>query len=282
VDHETLFWRRAARWGATRGPWWFVRLAPPVIGWTAAACLPEARRSVRESLQRVRGEAGPGRDARDVLATFATYAATLTDALASDTSPSRVTVQGRGYFEEARRPGRGVVVVTAHTAGWDVVGPRLASKYGLEVALVKSAERDARADRFHDATRRRAGVAIAHVGDPLVALPLVRRLREGGVVALQLDRALPGMRTRRVPLLGAEGAIPDGPFRLAQMSGAPLVPLFCERRGHRDYVVHVYPPRTLARRATEAEIDDAARHVAASMSDFLRGHPTQWFHFERA
>jgi phosphatidylinositol dimannoside acyltransferase len=281
VAHDGLFWRRAARWGATRGPAWFVRLAPPLIGWTVAACLPSARRSVRASLARARGTTGRARETRDVLATFANYAASLTDALASDTTPSRVDVRYREHFEDACRDGKGVIVVTAHTAGWDVIGSRLAAK-GLDVALVKAAERDHAAGRYHDETRRRAGVDVAVVGDPLAALPLLGTLRAGGVVALQLDRTAPGMRTRSVPVLGGAGTIPDGPFRLAQLSGAPIVPVFCARRGHRHYVLDIYPPHRVARRATEAEIDRAAREVAAAMTDFLRKNPTQWFHFERA
>jgi phosphatidylinositol dimannoside acyltransferase len=253
-----------------------------LIGWTVAACLPSARRSVRVSLARARGSASPARDARDLLATFANYAASLTDALASDTTPPRVDVRHREHFEDAGRDGKGIIVVTAHTAGWDVIGSRLAAKTGLDVALVKTAERDREAGRYHDETRRRAGVEVAVVGDPLAALPLLRTLRANGVVALQLDRTAPGMRTRQVPVLGAPGAIPEGPFRLAQLSGAPIVPVFCARHGHRHYVLDIYPAHRLSRRATEREIDEAARQVAAAMTDFLRKNPTQWFHFERA
>ena len=282
--HEALFWRRAARWGATRGPEWFVRYAPTLIGWAAAACIPSARDAVRRNLERVRGRTSPARDAQDVLETFATYAACLTDSLASDTEAgrvlTRVDVVNQGYLDEALAFRKGLVIVTAHTAGWDVVGPRFAERHGVGLVLVKRAEADTNAGDFHDEARRRAGVEVAHVGDPLASLPLLRHLKDGGVVALQLDRRPPGMKTRTTSLLGAPASFPEGPFRLAQLSGAPILPLFCERSGHRTYRVHVYRPRTLERRASEAAIDEVARHIGASMTEFLRSHPTQWFHFE--
>src|SRR5262249_51172226 len=149
---------------------------------------------------------------------------------------------------------RGIVIVTAHTAGWETVGPLLGDSYGLGLTLVTHAEPDSRAGRLQDDARRFGGVAIAHVGDPLASLALLQQLRAGGVVALQLDRAVPGMRTRSAPLLGGEGEIPEGPFRLAQLSGAPILPIFCARRGYREYLIHVFEPRRLPRRASEAAI----------------------------
>jgi KDO2-lipid IV(A) lauroyltransferase len=146
--------------------------------------------------------------------------------------------------------------------------------------IVTHPEPNAAAGRLQDEARRRAGVAVAHVGDePLASLPLLHHLRGGGVVALQLDRVVPGMRTRSVPLFGRPAAIPEGPFLLARLSGAPILPIFCARRGYREYVVHAFEPRRLERRASEATIDEAAVHVASCMTRFLREHPTQWFQF---
>jgi phosphatidylinositol dimannoside acyltransferase len=283
--HEALFWRKAARWGATRGPDWFVRVAPPLIGWGFALSVSSARRAVRQNLHRIRGAASPARDLRDVLATFGTYASCLTEVLSNDgpggpRSPSAY-ILGERHVRGVLRAQRGMVLVTAHTAGWEVIGPLLGKTYDLDLLLVTHAEADARAGHLQDVARRRAGgVSIAHVGlDPLASLPLLRHLRGGGVVALQLDRIVPGMRTRPTPLLGTNGAIPEGPLRLAQLSGAPIVPVFCARRGHRDYLVQAYEPRKLSRQASEAELDGAARYVADCMTRFLRAHPTQWFQF---
>ena len=283
APHEAFFWRRAARWGSARGPDWFVKYAPPVIGWAAAALVPSARAAVRRNLHRVRGPAPPLQDTRDVLSTFGTYASCLAEVLSNEspTGPKRpnACVLGERFVRSALRDRRGMVLVTAHTAGWEIVGPLLGRSFGLDMMLVTHAEPNAAAGALQDQARRRSGVSIAHVGDPLASLPLLRHLRGGGVVALQLDRMVPGMRTRTVPLLGAFGELPEGPFRLAQVSGAPIVPIFCARRGHRDYLIRAFEPRRLERRASEDAVDEAAAHPAASMTAFLKQHPTQWFQF---
>lgn len=281
--HEAHLLRRAARWGATRGPDWWLKYGPPIFGWAAALLVPSARRAVRRNLHRVRGPASVLRDARDVLATFGTYASCLAEVLSNDAPGGpkrpRALIIGERHVRAAVKQRRGMVIVTAHTAGWELAGPLLGKSFGLDVMLVTHAEPNARAGRLQDEARRRGGVLIAHVGDPFASLPLLRHVRNGGVVALQLDRIVAGMRTRKVPVLGVEGEVPEGPLLLAQLSGAPLVPIFCARRGFRDYIVHVFEPRMIERRASEAKLDEVAAYVADCMTRFLRAHPTQWFQF---
>jgi KDO2-lipid IV(A) lauroyltransferase len=236
---------------------------------------------VQGNLQRVRGRASSIRDAKEVLATFGTYASCLAEVLDLEEkgAPPRALIFGERHARGVALAGRGIVLVTAHTAGWDLVGPVLGNTYRLDLVLVTHAEPDGRAGKLQDDARRHPRVEIAHVGDPLASLPLLRHLRGGGVVALQLDRIVPGMRTRGAPLLGVSGAVPEGPFRLAQLTGAPILPVFCARRGHREYLVHAFEPRWLDRHADDAAIDEAAAHVASCMTRFLRAHPTQWFQF---
>lgn len=279
-------WRRLARWGASRGPEWFVRYAPPFFGLAAFALAPGPRRAIGENLRRVRGPRGPARDAVDVARTFATYASCLTEILGAGSARGRLprgVVWGELHLRDALADGRGLIFVTAHTAGWETVGPLLSRDHGLRVMIAVQAERDPQARRIQDAAREAHGLLVAHVGDePLSALPLVRHLRQGGVVALQVDRAPPGLRTRAVRMFDRTARLPEGPLRLAALTGAPIVPVFAARTAHRTYRVDVCAPVRVARRATDAELDAAAQRVARDLEAFVRVRPTQWFHFHDA
>ena len=283
--HEALFWRRLAHWGASRGPEWWVRYSPPAFGWAAAALVPSARQAVVRNLRRIRGPASATTDARETLATFSNYASCLAEVLSNDaaTGPRAPTtiIDHEEYVHDASALGRGIIMVTAHTAGWEAVGPVLARDQGLQMMIVMQPEPDAAAQSLQDEARKRAGISIAHVGDdPLAALPLLRHLRSPrGGVALQLHRFVPGMRTREVELLGERARLPEGPLRLAQASRAPIVPVFCARLGFRRYAIQLHEGRTVSRRADEAELDAVAQYLADCMAAFLREHPTQWFHF---
>lgn len=275
--------RRMASWGSRRGPRWFVAYAPAVVGVAAAAALPGARHAVRKNLRRVAGPRPWLRETWDVARTFASYAGSLSDALAAggerDPRP-HVIVEGSRAFEAARKIGKGLLLVTAHTGGWEVVGPVMAREFGLRLAVVMERERDREAMAVNDQARRDLGVEIFHVGDdPLSSLPLLRHLRGGGAVGIQLDRIPQGGQVAPVRFLGAPGALPAGPLRLAQLAGAPLVPVFCAREGFRAYRVQIHPPLFVARQAGPQVLAETAQILADHLGQFLEAHPTQWFHF---
>lgn len=282
--HERLFWRKLAHWGATRGPTWWVRYSPPLFGWAAAALVPSARKAVRRNLRQIRGEAAPLRDAREVLATFGAYASCLAEVLSNDApgGPPRSSarIHGELWMRRALAEKKGVILVTIHSAGWETAGPLFARHLDLRLLIVMEPEPDERARELHDHAREVAGVKVAHVGaDPMSSIHLFQHLRSGGAVALQLDRAVRGMKTRRVRLFGVEADMPEGPLRLAQVSGAPIVPVFCARQGFRDYLIEALPAVHVDRHATDGDLDRTAQGLAEGVERFLQRHPTQWFNF---
>ena len=283
LRYDGAFLRRLAQLGAAHGPTWWLHYSPPLFGLAAAALLPEARRTVRKNLRLVRGRAGAWRDAVDTGRTFATYASCFAEVLASGSPKAAVptaTIHGERNLTHALAAKKGMIIATAHTAGWDNVGPLLGRDHDLRMMMAMHEERDRAATRIQDGARAAGGLRIVHVGDdPLASLALMHHLRGGGVAALQVDRIVPGQRTRAVRLFDAPGQIPEGPLRLAQATGAPILPVFCGRKSFRDYLVDVSPPVFLARRASELELDRAAQAIADALSRFLRAHPTQWFRF---
>jgi len=282
--HDSLLWRRAVDAGVTHGPDALVRYSPPLFGLAFAAALPRQRRAVRDNLRLALGPRPPLREIAEVAAVFANYAWSLTDAFVAGSGRGdtlSVRCHDERIIEDALRERKGMILATAHTGGWQVAGLNLQSLHGVEMMLVMRPERDARAQELTDAVRAKAGVHIAHLGDdPLAALPLLAHLRKGGVVAMQMDRLPRGMRGRKSELFGAPFFVPEGPLRLASLSGAPILPVFTRRLGYMEYDVHVAPPVRLPRRPETVDLDRAARAVLHAMEDFVRENPTQWFHFE--
>ena len=223
------------------------------------------------------------RDTIDVAQTFATYASCLAETLGAGSTRGRLpdaVIWGEPNLQDALGGGHGVLLATAHTAGWEAVGPLLSRDKALRVMIAEKAEPNLAARAIQDEARKAHGLLVAHVGDdPLSALPLARHLREGGVVALQIDRVPDGLRSRAVTMFGAPARVPEGPLRLAMLTGAPVVPVFAARTGHRRYEIVVHAPIYLGRTAAVAELDAAAQGLADAMQGFVRAHPTQWFHF---
>ncbi|MDI1445842.1 lysophospholipid acyltransferase family protein [Polyangium sp. 6x1] len=282
--HDSVLWRRALDAGVTHGPRPFVRYAPPLIGLAFAIALGRQRRAVRKHLRRALGPRNVIVENVDVARVFASFASCLTEAfLVGRDRPERLVglcASDENYVRAASE-GRGVIIATAHTGGWQAAGPILRSVHTADVVVVMAHERDERAEALTDDARDKAGVRIVHVGtSPLDALPLLSHLRRGGVVAVQIDRLPKGMRGREVTLFGEPFVVPEGPLSLAALSGAPIVPVFTRRLGYMRYEVRSCPPISLPRRPSEDELSLAARRIASAMESFLRENPTQWFHFE--
>lgn len=280
---DGTFWRSMAAMGARRFPRWWMRYSPPLFGVAAAVAMPRARRAVRANLTRVRGPAPAWRDSLDTARTFSTYASCLSEVLArgsKNDAPVQATFDGSEHMHAAVAHGKGVLLLTMHTAGWEMATPMFAESTNVDVLVVMTHERSARAQAIQDEARAAMGTKSIRIGDDVLsALPIMRHLQRKGAVGLQIDRPPPNGRTIAIDLFGRPYDIPEGPLRIAQVSGAPMLPVFSARLGFRSYHVRTYPPMTVGRRATEADIARAAQAIGDCMGDFLSRFPTQWFQF---
>jgi KDO2-lipid IV(A) lauroyltransferase len=279
--HDSLFWRRAINAGVTHGPDAFVRYSPPLFGLAFWATLAEKRESVRRNLRLVLGRRPAWREELDVARTFATFASCMTDAFINGSEHLVAYCPTDDRFRDAEDDKKGVIVCTAHTGGWQGAHTVLRNAHKTDIIVVMGKERDARAEALSDGMRETEGVRTMHFGnDPLDVLTLANHLRRRGIVALQIDRLPPGVRGRQGALFGQPFSIPEGPLRLAALTGAPLVSVFSHRVGYLRYEVLIRGPIRIPKKATEADFDAATATILGYLEEFVVEHPTQWFHFE--
>jgi KDO2-lipid IV(A) lauroyltransferase len=270
-----------AHWGALQGPRAFLRYSPGPIGAAFGLALPDVRRRIVHNLRRIYGQRGVLREQLDAMATLANYAACFAESMAGgrpDAAP-RVKVDGAERLHAAIGAG-GVVLVTAHVGPWDLAAQLLGQELCADVLLVMEPEPNAEARELQDEWRSQRGLRVLHVGGhPTDALPLITHLKRGGVAALQLDRVPPSGRVLSVKLFGQPFSVPEGPFRLAALSGARVVPVFARRVGFFDYELTVSEPIALARRPSPEALLAAGQAAADAMQAVIMHSPTQWFHF---
>lgn len=260
-----------------------MRGSPPWFGAFFALALPDVRRRVRENLRWIHGQRPNAVEQRDVLRTFSDYAACLAESLASDRDEARrarIGVVGAEHLRNAVAAGRGAILVTAHAGPWDVAARFFSERFGARVAVVMEAEPDPWARALHDDVRRRSGVEVLRIGsDPTDGLSVLRHLRSGGVAAFQIDRSSPSRRSVATSLFGRTFEVPEGPFRLAELARAPVIPLFAQRQGYFDYTIEVEPAISLGPGTGSEARQRAANASVEALERFVRAHPTQWFHF---
>lgn len=278
---ESAFLRRLAHWGALSGPRRFLQHSPAPIGTLFGLALPEVRRRVVRNLRRVYGPRSALVEQLEAVETIANYAACFAEAIGSqrqDIAP-RAEVHGEPHLHAALARG-GVVLVTAHVGPWDLAAQLLGSSLGADVVIVMEREANEAARQLQDQHRGERGLKVLHVGQhPTDALPLIAHLKKGGVAALQLDRVPPSGRVVTAPLFGESFGAPEGPFRLASLSGAQVVPVFARRRAFFDYELSIFEPISVGKRPSAEELEKAVARAVHDMESFIRGCPTQWFHF---
>jgi KDO2-lipid IV(A) lauroyltransferase len=284
--HDAVFWRRLAFAGTAHSPEWWRRYSPPVFGAGFYAFMGRTRAMVTANQARLLGVPVHSRAARRAArAMFVQYAQCLTDTLEAAGRPERVfahEVRGAEHFFDARRDERGVIFVTAHTGSWEIGGRLLQLDRAVKVCLVMAHEPDERARAYVESLRQRAGVDVVYASghDPATATTLLARLRDRNAVAIQLDRPPPpGAPMLATTLCGGPWAVPAGPFRLAQATRAPVIPVFLHRAGYRRYTLTLEPPIRVGTGRDPAVLREAAQQATAALERFVRAHPDQWFHF---
>ena len=111
------------------------------------------------------------------------------------------------------------------------------------------------------------------------SLPVLRALREGRLVAMQGDRDFEE-RGIAAPFFGSTVRFPRGPFMVALLTGAPIVPTFVTYTPGYDFQASFGDPLHLV--STGDRDHDLARGVerwAKVLEEAVARHPTQWYTF---
>ncbi len=275
------FWRRFAELGCVYGPEWWKRGSPPVIAGIVFAIATRQRESVLANQRQVRGPRGWWRERWDAYGVFAEFARSLTEGMEQwgpRPRPLTIHVADPDVIPAALAKGRGLIVVTGHFGSWEVAARGLA-EFGRPFNLVMARESNPSVRSFTHALRTRYGVqAIYSDRSVFAALPILQALRRHEVVGMQLDPWGAPSGGEAIEFCGRRALFQRGPFALARVARAPLVPVFAVRTGIRSYEIHVagcFEP------TTPAESHAAFAATVSAYERLVHERPSQWLMFER-
>lgn len=189
-------------------------------------------------------------------------------------------IQGLEHLDTALAEGRGAILLTAHAGSFELGGTLLRAR-NLKLHAVYKPDRFAAVERLREAMRARGGVVGLPVdGVGYSTLPLVKVLREGGLVGMQGDRDF-SQNGLRIPFFGREAPFPRGPWELAAMTGAPIITTFFTTDEHRRFHARFGPPIHLPadRNLRGAAVEAGLWAYVAELEALVRRHPSQWYCF---
>jgi phosphatidylinositol dimannoside acyltransferase len=277
---DSGWWRRFAELGCVYGPEWWKRGSPPVIAAIIFAIARGRRNAVLRNQRQVRGGRGWLREHRDAYRVFAEFARSLTESLeqwGSRPPPLLREVPDLALFRVALAEGRGLVVPTAHFGGWDI-GARFLSDLGRPVNLVVAPEPNPTTREFMHCLRTRFGFNIIYSGRSIFsALPVRQALYRNEVVGMQIDPWGASSGACEVDFCGRPARFQTGPFVIARVARAPLIPVFTVRTGHRRYQMRIagrFDPRSAA------DVAAAFEATIRFYERLVREEPAQWLIFD--
>lgn len=279
-----VFWFGFHRFGVRILP---DRLIPPMVAVFTTAfflALVRIRRAIGRNLDVVMGPASWWERQRRAFRTLHQFAFCLTERYERlETGRDfEITLENAAAWQQARAADTGTIVVTGHVGNWELGASLPGAEEGRRVHLVREEELDPRAqEMIRDLLHERLGDLVTMhfaVGDPSLMLVLREAIERGEIVALQADRPRSRGKTVEVEIFGRPFSLPVGPFVLARLTGAPLVPVFVFREGRRAYrLVFRDPIRITADADRGGATARAARRLASDIEHAISTDPHQWF-----
>jgi len=183
-----------------------------------------------------------------------------------------VQVHGMDEVRRAAARGKGVLLVAAHAANWELISIALSHEGIAPVAVIARAIRTPALERKQMKCRERAGIRTLIRGEKGAGIAAYRWLTRGGVLGVMMDRVSSGRRIT-VPFFGHATRIPLGPPKLACRCGAAVVLGMSERLSDGGTVVRY---RELPTEGINSAVE-MAKVIAAALDQELRTRPEQWF-----
>ena len=183
-----------------------------------------------------------------------------------------VTMEGEEHLREALQDGKGVVLATAHSGNWELLGAALAM-CGFPLVAVVQRQTNAAMDRFINEYRTIAGMKIEYKTG---VRDMVRLLHAGKIIGLLMDQdAHHGVF---VDFFGREASTPPGAAALSRLTDAPIVPAFISNSGDGAHRVTIYPAFSIETTPDrEQDILHTTQKLTKIIEDHIRLYPQEWF-----
>ncbi len=244
----------------------------------------QERRASRHYLRRALGREPGLLDIARHIHTFATSILDRVAFLASQSTARTVRVPGLECLQPYLEAGRGVLLFGSHFGSFEAVRHVGFSNQEIEVRILMDYQRNPQVTQMLDALNPKAGASVIDAGGDTtrVLLAINETLDRGGLVGLLADRGHDNEVLLAAELLGSPVGLPLGPYRIAAVTGAPVVLIFGVLQPDGTYDVHFEPFADRIDLRRQHRIEDAgmwARQFASQLEARIREAPFNWFNF---
>ncbi|MGB7921617.1 MAG: lysophospholipid acyltransferase family protein [Pyrinomonadaceae bacterium] len=186
-----------------------------------------------------------------------------------------VEFDGLENLEAARAGGRGVIVFTAHLGAWELLSFAL-SAFGYPMSFLVRRIDNPHVEQLVEKTRTRFG--NRSIDKRAAARPVMRVLREGGIVGILIDLNTQEHEGVFVDFFGTPASTTTSLAKLALRTEAAVIPFCMPWDDERQrFLMRIDPPLPITRTGNEDQ--DVLRLTSLFTSvieGYVRRYPDQW------
>ncbi len=186
-------------------------------------------------------------------------------------------LEGEKFIKAALSQGKGVILLSAHIGNWEF-GGTMVRHASYPLAVVSLPHNSAPTNALVNRMRGAKGISVIEVdASPFSAIPILKHLRQNGVVAMIGDKDFFG-NGKVIPYFGKPVRFPIGPVTIAMTSGAALIPAFVLKRSNGTYFGVLEDAIPITTKGTRDQAIQAnLEKVAAIFERYIRNYPDQWY-----
>ena len=191
-----------------------------------------------------------------------------------------IRYEGLENYLSARARGKGVLVLTGHLGAWEL-SSFYHSLMGYPMGMVIRRLDNPLVDELTNRIRCMHGNRVLHKDN--FARGLIGAMRAGETVGILMDTNMTPPQGLFVPFFGVQACTASGLARVAQKTGAAVVPGFLLwEESERKYVLRFYPEIALTcTEDAEADAEENTARLTAALEQVIRQYPTQWLWMHR-
>ena len=243
------------------------------------------RRAIIKNLKVILNRPGDANDkelavmAKDVFRNFAKY---LIDFLRFSIVDSEyikkfVKFDGLSNIEEARKYGKGVILLSAHLGNWELGGYAL-GKIGYSMNAVVLTHKNEKVNEFFISQRGMGNFKSIEIGASLRAC--YKALKNNELLALLADRNFSGTGLM-TEFFGLRALMPKGPAVFSVRTGAVIVPTYIIRQADDTFKMTFEKPIYPQTGPDEdLVVENLIKQYLPSVENAIRRSPSQWYVFK--
>jgi len=178
--------------------------------------------------------------------------------------------KGIDELESVLERDKGAIIYTAHQGNWEWLGPALSLKDYNTAAIV---EEQNYFDDYINRIREKMGVKTIKTG---ISLRKAYEVLQKNGVLIVLGDLHAGSSGLELTFLGRSASVYRGVCRLAEKTGAKIIPAFMVRKAFAEYEVRFYPPLESGADLSNREEEEKLNELLELTENIIKEYPWQW------